>query len=70
MNQGGTLAAGGTSLTVTDAGTLGVGTNDYIKIADEILRVSNVVGNVLTVSTRRTRAQLVLHKLTDRQLLN
>ena len=50
MNQGGTLAAGGTSLTVTDAGTLGVGTNDYIKIADEILRVSNVVGNVLTVS--------------------
>jgi len=50
MNQGGTLAAGGTSLTVTDASTLGVGTNDYIKIADEILRVSNVVGNVLTVS--------------------
>ena len=50
MNQGGTLAAGGTTLTVTSVAALGVSTNDYIKIADEILRIGGISGNDLTVS--------------------
>ena len=50
MNQGGTLASGGTTLTVTSAAALGISTNDYLKIADEILRVSGISGNDLTVS--------------------
>ena len=50
MNQGGTLASGGTTLTVTSVATLGVTINDYIKISDEILRVSGISGNDLTVS--------------------
>ncbi len=50
MNQGGTLASGGTTLTVTSAASLGISTNDYLKIADEILRVSAISGNDLTVS--------------------
>ena len=50
MNQGGTLAAGGTTLTVTSVASLGVSTNDYIKIADEILRISGISGNDLTVA--------------------
>ena len=54
MNQGGTLASGGTTLTVTSAASLGVSTNDYLKIADEILRVTGISGNDLTV----TRGQL------------
>ena len=54
MNQGGTLAAGGTTLTVTSVATLGVTINDYVKISDEILRVTAIAGNDLTV----TRGQL------------
>ena len=50
MNQGGTLAAGGTTLTVTSVVALAVSTNDYIKIADEILRITGIAGNDLTVS--------------------
>ena len=49
MNHGGTLAAGDTLLTVTSVATLGVTLNDYIKISDEILRVTSIAGNDLTV---------------------
>ena len=49
MNHGGTLAAGDTLLTVTSVATLGVTLNDYIKISDEVLRVTAIAGNDLTV---------------------
>jgi len=49
MNQGGTLAAGGTSLTVTSVASLAVSINDHILISDEILKVTGISGNDLTV---------------------
>lgn len=54
VNEGETFTAVDTSLTVTSATTLGAGTNSFIRIDDEYLRVTNVVGNTLTV----VRAQL------------
>lgn len=54
LDEGATFTAVDTSLTVTSATTLGAGTNSYIRIDDEYLRVTNVVGNTLTVA----RAQL------------
>ena len=50
LNEGGTLSSSDTTVTVADAGTLGVQLNDYIKIEDEIVRVSAIVGNDLTVT--------------------
>ena len=49
MNQGGTLAAGGTTLTVTSVASLAVALNDHILISDEILKVTAISGNDLTV---------------------
>ena len=54
INEGGTFSNSDVTLTVTSAAALGVGTNSYIRIDDEILQVSSVAGNDLTV----VRAQL------------
>jgi hypothetical protein len=54
INEGATFSSSDLTLTVTSAATLAVNTNDYIRIDDEILRVSAIVGNALTV----VRAQL------------
>ena len=50
LNQSGTLAAGGTSVTVQSATSLAVQINDYLKIESEIIRVSAIAGDVLTVT--------------------
>ncbi len=54
INEGSTFLAGDTTLTVTSATALAAGTNAYIRIDDEYLRVTGIAGNNLTV----TRAQL------------
>ena len=54
INEGATFTDSDTTLTVTSATTLAAGTNSYIRIDNEILRVTGVAGNDLTVS----RAQL------------
>ena len=54
INEGSTFLAGDTTLTVTSASALAAGTNAYIRIDDEYLRVTGIAGNDLTV----TRAQL------------
>ena len=54
INEGGTFSNSDLTLTVTSAAALGVGTNSYIRVDDEILQVSSVAGNDLTV----VRAQL------------
>ena len=54
INEGGTFSNSDLTLTVTSAAALGVGTNSYIRVDDEILQVSSVAGNDLTV----IRAQL------------
>ena len=54
INEGSTFLAGDTTLTVTSATALAAGTNAYIRIDDEYLRVTGISGNDLTV----TRAQL------------
>ena len=54
ISEGGTFSDSDTTLTVTSAAALGVGTNSYIRVDDEILQVSSVAGNDLTV----VRAQL------------
>jgi hypothetical protein len=54
LNQGGTLAAATTTITVTSVATLGAVTNSYIEIGTEVLQVTGVSGNDLTV----TRGQL------------
>tara|TARA_Y100001968_G_scaffold17485_1_gene13836 strand:+ start:375 stop:3146 length:2772 start_codon:yes stop_codon:yes gene_type:complete len=54
INEGGTFSDSDVTLTVTSSAALGVGTNSYIRIDDEILQVSSVAGNDLTV----VRAQL------------
>ena len=50
INEGGTLSSSDTTITVADAGTLGVQLNDYLKIEDEIVRASAIVGNNITVT--------------------
>jgi len=50
LNQGATLSAGATSVTVQSATTLAVQINDYLKIESEIIRVSAIAGDVLTVT--------------------
>ena len=52
--EGGTYSDSDVTLTVTSAAALGAGTNSYIRIDDEILQVSSIAGNDLTV----VRAQL------------
>ncbi len=52
--EGGTYAAGDTTLSVTNAATLNVSINNYIRIDDEILQVTAIATNDLTV----TRGQL------------
>jgi|TARA_B100000035_G_scaffold241018_1_gene209398 hypothetical protein len=54
INEGATFTDSDTTLTVTSATTLAAGTNSYIRVDNEILRVTGVAGNDLTVS----RAQL------------
>ena len=54
INEGSTFTSSDTTLTVTSAAALGGGTNSYIRIDDEVLQISGVVGNDLTV----VRAQL------------
>lgn len=48
MNQGATLASGGTSLTVTDASYLLVG--DTIEIEDEMILITAISTNTLTIT--------------------
>ena len=50
LNQGATLSAGATSVTVQSATSLAVQINDYLKIESEIIRVSAIAGDVLTVT--------------------
>jgi len=52
--EGGTYSDSDVTLSVTSAAALGAGTNSYIRIDDEILQVSSIAGNDLTV----VRAQL------------
>ena len=52
--EGGTYSNSDVTLTVTSAAALGAGTNSYIRIDDEIIQVSSIAGNDLTV----VRAQL------------
>jgi hypothetical protein len=54
INEGGTFSNSDTTLTVTNASTLGVQINSYIRITDEIMQVTGISTNDLTV----TRAQL------------
>ena len=54
ISEGGTYSNSDVTLTVTSAAALGAGTNSYIRIDDEILQVSSIAGNDLTV----VRAQL------------
>ena len=54
INEGGTFTDADTTLTVTSATALAGGTNSYIRIDDEYLRITGVSGDNLTV----TRAQL------------
>ena len=52
--EGGTYSDSDVTLSVTSAAALGAGTNSYIRVDDEILQVSSIAGNDLTV----VRAQL------------
>ena len=54
INEGGTFSNSDVTLSVTSSAALGAGTNSYIRIDDEILQVSSIAGNDLTV----VRAQL------------
>lgn len=54
LNQGGTLSASATVLTVTANSALTAVTNSYIQVGDEIMQVTGISGDALTVS----RAQL------------
>ena len=54
INEGGTFSDSDVTLTITSAAALGGGTNSYIRVDDEVLRISGVSGNDLTV----VRAQL------------
>ena len=54
IDEGGTFTDADLTLTVASVASLSVSTNDYIRIDDEILRVSAISGENLTV----TRAQL------------
>ncbi len=47
--ESGTYSNSDTTLTVASAAALGAGTNSYIRIDDEILQVSSIAGNDLTV---------------------
>ena len=48
INEGGTLTASDTTITVASAATLAVQINDYLKIEDEIVRCTGIAGNDLT----------------------
>ena len=54
INEGGTFSDSDTTLTIASAAALAGGTNSYIRIDDEYLRITGIAGNDLTV----TRAQL------------
>ena len=49
VDEGGTYSDSDTTLSVASAAALGAGTNSYIRIDDEILQVSSIAGNDLTV---------------------
>ena len=61
LNQGGTLGNADTSVTVADQGTLNVGVNGYIQVEDEILRVTAIAGNILTVERGALSTTAVSH---------
>jgi len=50
INEGATFTADDTTLTVTSAPTLGAINNSYIRIDDEILQITAIAGNDLTVT--------------------
>jgi hypothetical protein len=49
INEGATFTSSDTTLTVTSAATLAGGTNSYIRIDNEFLRITGVAGNNLNV---------------------
>ena len=49
INEGGTFTSSDTTLTVTSATALAGGTNNYIRVDDEYLRITGVAGNNLIV---------------------
>ena len=61
INEGGTYTDSDTTLTVASASTLGAGTNSYIRIDDEILQVTGVVGNNLTVTRQALSTTAAAH---------
>ena len=50
INEGATFTDSDTTLTVASAATLNAGTNSYIRVDNEILQVTAVAGNDLTVT--------------------
>lgn len=61
VNEGSTFTSGDTLLTVTSAPTLGVTNNAYIRIDDEILQVTGIAGNDLTVTRGQYGTSAVNH---------
>lgn len=61
LNQGGTLAAGATTVTVASAPTLAVQVNDYLQIEDELVRVTAIAGNDLTVERGALQSTAASH---------
>lgn len=49
INEGGTFTSSDTTLTVTSAAALAGGTNSYIRVDDEYMRITGVAGNNLNV---------------------
>ena len=50
INEGGTFLAADTTLTVLNASAAGIVNNDYIRVGNEIMQVTNVSTNDLTVT--------------------
>ena len=50
VNEGGTFLASDTTLTVLNASAAGIVNNDYIRVGNEIMQVTNVSTNDLTVT--------------------
>ena len=61
INEGQTFTDSDTTLTVTSVASLGVSTNDYIRIDDEILRVTAISGNDLTVTRQQLGTTAAAH---------
>ena len=61
INEGQTFTDSDTTLTVTSVASLGVSTNDYIRIDDEILRVTAISGQDLTVTRQQLGTTAAAH---------